>query len=83
MRQLVAQPSIGTSELFGYKDNLLNLYVPAPKRLREKFNYTAEIPIWTETPDLQDFANELWTIRSREELVQMMKARAMDRGFKV
>jgi hypothetical protein len=39
--------------------------------------------VWTETPDLQDFANELHTLRNREELVTVLKNRALDRGFKV
>ena len=43
----------GPSELLGYKDPHPNFYIPSPKRLREKFNYTqADIPVWTETPDL-------------------------------
>jgi hypothetical protein len=74
----------GPSELFGYRDQIPHCYIPSPKRLREKFNYTqADIPVWTETPDLQDFANELHTLRNREELVVMLKNRAMDRGFKI
>ena len=60
----------GQSELIGYKDPLPKMFIPTPKRLREKFNYTqTDIPVWTETPDLQDFANELHTVRNREELV--------------
>lgn len=74
----------GASELLGYKDAHPSFYIPSPKRLREKFNYTqVDIPVWTETPDLQDFANELYTLRNREELVQVIKNRALDRGFKV
>jgi hypothetical protein len=36
-----------------------------------------------ETPDLQDFANELFHYRNREELIHMLKNRAMDVGIKV
>ena len=62
--------SNGPSELLGYRDPFPNFYIPSPKRLREKFNYTqADIPVWTETPDLQDFANEFHTLRNKEELV--------------
>lgn len=63
----------------------LDQIIPAPKRLREKFNYQSlsDIPIWVETPDLQDFANELFHYHNREELIHMIKNRANDVGIKV
>ena len=63
----------------------LDQIIPAPKRLREKFNYTnqSDVSVWVETPDLQDFANELFHYRNREELLTMIKARANDVGIKV
>jgi hypothetical protein len=71
------------SNIPGYQT--LDQIIPAPKRLREKFNYTnlSDVPIWVETPDLQDFANELFHYRNREELIHMIKNRANDVGIKV
>jgi len=57
------------TEMLGFRTN--SNFLPGPKRLREKFNYAAleDIPIWVETPDIHDFANELIRLRNREELV--------------
>ena len=39
--------------------------------------------IWVETPDLQDFENDLFHYRNREEMIHMIKNRANDVGVKV
>ena len=59
--------------------------VPAPKRMRDKFNYGSmeDVSIWTETPDMQELSNGLVVYRNRNELIKCVKNRAIDRGFRV
>jgi hypothetical protein len=40
MSNFASNFSNGPSELLGYRDPFPNFYIPSPKRLREKFNYT-------------------------------------------
>ena len=66
----------------GYQ--FLDQIIPAPKRLREKFNYAqlAEVNIWNETPDLYELSNELSHYRNKEELILNIKNRCCDRGVR-
>ena len=59
--------------------------MPAPKRMRDKFNYQTleDVKVWCDSPDMQDFANGLHAYRNRAELIKMIKNRALDRGFRV
>lgn len=63
----------------------LDELVPAPKRMRDKFNYQTleDVNIWADAPDMQDFANGLHGYRNRNELIKQVKNRALDRGFRL
>ena len=65
---------------FQYLDQI----VPAPKRLREKFNYQqlADVQIWNETPDLYELSNELVHYFNKEEVILNIRNRCLDRGIR-
>eukprot|EP00347_Sterkiella_histriomuscorum_P011640 403371678 len=71
------------SELVGFVSPMPG--IPAPRKLREKFDYLnmENVEIWIETPDFLDFATGLHFLRNREELVNHLRIKAAERGFKL
>lgn len=59
--------------------------IPAPRKLREKFDYLnmENVELWTETPDFLAFSNDLHFIKNREELINHLRLSAIGRGFKL
>ena len=41
------------------------------------------VDLWVETPDFIEFASGLHSLRNREELVQHLRLKAAERGFKL
>jgi hypothetical protein len=59
--------------------------IDPPRKLREKFDYLnmENVDLWVETPDFLTFANDLIYLRNREELIQYLRTKAAERGFRL